>query len=168
MKQTLSILLITAILTSCGTSTGNNTVSDAKQVAAGIISMQPGGIATTAGGWTMTAKINGKSWSANSIVSPDMAGRIVGESNGETISLPYDRRGMVVGKTTKFSHNNAVDLFTNDEVALWGGYAGEMEITKVDADWAEGKFIVTGSTSSTDKTLEVTEGFFRISMVPQK
>jgi hypothetical protein len=102
------------------------------------------------------------------MISPEVAGRIFGENNGESISLPYDRRGMIAGKKMKFSQNNAVDLMTNDEVALWGGYSGEMEITKVDDEWAEGSFSVTGSTDTPDKLMVVTEGFFRVSLTKKQ
>ena len=169
MNQTLLILLMAVLLSSCGNSTQDKALSDAKQVASAIKEMQPGGIATTTGGWTMTAKIDGKNWSANSLMSPELAGRIVGDNNGVGMSLPYSRRNMVVGDKTKFSHNNAVDLFTKDDVVIRGGYNGEMEITKVDGEWAEGKFFFTGSTSNTaEKTIEVTDGFFRISTAPNK
>ena len=166
MKQTLMTLLVATVLLSCGNSTQNNAVSDAKKVEAGIKQMQPGGIPTTEGGWTMTAKFNGKAWSANSFMPLEASGRIVGDNDGVSISLPYDRREMTLGYKNKISHNNAVDIFTHDEVALWAGYEGGMEITKVDENWAEGKFFFTGS--SDDKTIEVTEGFFRISMAIKK
>jgi len=166
MKQSLIILIAAAMLTSCGNSPQNKAVSDAKKIEAGIKQMQPGGIPTKEGEWTMTANIHGKKWSASSIMSPDVAGRIVGDDNGEYISLPFDRRDMVVGNKIEFSHNNAVDLMTKDDVGLWGGYKGEMEITKVDNGWAEGKFFFTGS--SDDKTIEVTDGFFRISIEQKK
>jgi hypothetical protein len=169
MKQIISIFIIASMLSSCGNSAENKTVSDAKELASAIKEMQPGGIATTPGGWTMTAKFDGKDWSANSLMPPEAAGRIIGDNNGVSISLPYDRREMTVGYKNKISHNNAVDIFTKDEVAIWGGYAGEMEITKVDGDWVEGKFFVTGSTSSApDKKLEITDGFFRISLADKK
>jgi hypothetical protein len=41
-----------------------------------------------------------------------------------------------------------------------------MEITKVDDKWAEGTFSFTASGFQTDKTMQVTEGFFRISIIP--
>ncbi len=169
MIKIISIcILLVSVLTSCGNNEQTQAMEDGKKMVSALKEMQPGGIATSADGWTMTAKFNGKPWSANSLMSPEVAGRIVGENNGESISLPYDRRGMVVGKKTKFSQNNAVDLMTNDEVALWGGYAGEMEITKVDAGWAEGKFYVTGSSDSPTKQMEVTDGFFRISLIKKQ
>ncbi len=45
---------------------------------------------------------------------------------------------------------------------MWGGRTGEMEITKVKDDWAEGTFYFTATASGTNKKIEVTEGFFRI------
>lgn len=167
MKQIFSIFIITATMFSCGNSGGNSTVSDAKELASAIKQMQPGGIPTTAGGWTMTAKFDGKDWSANSLMPPETAGRIIGENDGVSISLPYDRREMTVGYKNKISRNNAVDIFTKDDTRIWGGYAGEMEITKAEGDWVEGKFFVTGS-SDTEKKLEITDGFFRISLSTKK
>ncbi|MCW3091466.1 MAG: hypothetical protein JWP81_2535 [Ferruginibacter sp.] len=166
MKHILPLLILTFMLYSCGNDNTDKAISDAKEVQSAIKQMQPGGIPTTAGGWTMTAKIKDKNWTANSIMPPEAAGRIVGDDNGVSISLPYDRRDMVPGKKTTFSHDNAVDLMTNDEVGLWGGYSGEMEVTKVDNEWAEGKFFFTGA--SDDKKIEVTEGVFRISMAMKK
>ena len=166
MKQILPSLMIAVVLIACGNSDKSKKVSDAKEVQSDLKKMQPGGIRTTEGGWTMKAKIGGKDWSATSIISPEAAGRIVGDNNGVSISLPYDIREMIVGYKNTFSHNNAVDLMTNDDVRLWGGYAGEMEITKVEGGWAEGKFFLTGSSDA--KTIEVTDGFFRISILKNK
>jgi hypothetical protein len=169
MKQVFSILITTMILSSCGNSAQDKAVSDAKEVASAIKQMQPGGIPTTAGGWTMTAKFDGKEWSASSLMPLEATGRIIGENNGVSISFPYDRREMTLGYKNTFSDHNAVDIFTKDEVALWGGYAGEMVITKVDGDWVEGKFNLTGTTSSDPgKKLEITDGFFRVSLAEKK
>jgi spermidine/putrescine-binding protein len=169
MKKIISTCILgISLLTSCGNNEQTKALEDGKKMAAALKEMRPGGIATSPAGWTMTAKFNGKPWSANSMISPEVAGRIFGENNGESISLPYDRRGMIAGKKMKFSQNNAVDLMTNDEVALWGGYSGEMEITKVDDEWAEGRFSVTGSTDTPDKLMVVTEGFFRVSLTKKQ
>ena len=151
MKQTLFILIMAGLLSSCNNGNPGNAVSDAIKVQSVIKKMQPGGIATTEVGWTMKAKIGAKNWVAGSIISPKPAGRIAGDNDGESVGLPYNRRAMVVGNKIIFSHDNAVDLFTHDDVGLWGGYAGEMEIIKVDGKWAEGKsfFIATGN--STDQ-----------------
>ena len=162
MQKTISLLFVLAFfLSSCG----NSAQTEAKQMEANIKAMRPGGIPTTEGGWTMTAKLDGKSWSASSIISPKAAGRICGDDGGESISLPYDRREMIVGKKIKISENNAVDLMAHDEVVIWAGYEGEIEITRADEEWAEGKFHFTASSSSTSKTIQVTDGMFRISMI---
>src|SRR5665647_2176572 len=95
MKQILLILITAAMLSSCGNSDQSKATKDAKEVQSTIKEMQPGGIPTKEGGWTMTAKINGKDWIANSIMPPDLAGRISGDNNGKSIGLPYDRRDMV-------------------------------------------------------------------------
>ena len=166
MKQFLLVLSVTGLLSSCG-SDQSKAVNDAKNIQAEIQKTKPGSVAATEDGWTMTAKINGKVWTATSMIPPDRAGRIFGENNGESISLPYyDRRSFLAEKKTKLG--KGVDMMLNDDVKLWGSKEGELEITKVDDKWAEGKFYFTASGFQTDKTMEVTDGFFRISMEKQQ
>ena len=164
MKKIIIILFGAAFIVSCNSKKNNSAVSDAKEVQKQLTEMRPGSIPTTDGGWTMTAKINGKPWKATSMYDPESAGRIVGDNNGEGFGLPFDRRDMVVGNKTTFSHDNAVDLstFEGENMEFWGGYKGEMEITKVDAKSAEGRFVVTGTMTDSDKKVEITDGFFRI------
>lgn len=163
MKQTFFILSIalSIIVLSCNNAQ-NDAVKQAQQVQSAIKENTPGSIPTSADGYSMKAKINGKDWVADAVMPPEAAGRIIGYYNGEWIGLPYDRRYLIVGKKITFGENNAVDLATNDDVGLWGGRKGEMGITKVDEKSAEGTFFFTASSSRTDKTLEVTDGFFRI------
>jgi len=164
MKKIILLFSITTMLFSCGSSDQTKTVNDVKQAQTVIEAMQSGHIPAKEGGWTMTAKMNGKEWVASSFMSPEVADRIIGYYKEESISFPYDRSDMAVGKKIKFGETHAVDLFTNDDVAIWGGRKGEMEITKVDNGWVEGKFFFTATAGSTDKTIEVTDGFFRISI----
>ena len=163
MKFSILSIIMLFLLSSCN-SQQTEAIKQAEVVKNAILQNRPGTMATKEGSWTMTARIDGKKWTATAIMPPEAAGRIVGYYQEEYIGLPYDRRSMVVGKKIKFQEGNAVDLATNDEIGLWGGRKGEMEITKVDGDWAEGKFYFTGSTSRSTKTIAVTEGFFRISM----
>lgn len=139
--------------------------SDAQNLATDIQSSvkenTPGSIKTSEDGYYMKATINGKDWAANEMMPPESPARIVGYNNKESISLPYDRRDMVVGNKTNFK-NSAVDMMLNDDVGIWGGHIGEMEITKVDAISAEGKFYFTAQGLQTDKKMEVTNGVFRI------
>lgn len=163
MKQSILILILAAMLSSYGFGQ-NNIVKQAKQVQSGIKDNIPGSVPVTSGGYMMSAKLNGKLWTATAMMSPELANRIVGYNNGENIGLPYDRRDMVAGNKIKFGENNGVDLFTNDDVGIWGGRKGEMEITKVKDGWAEGKFFFTASSQNSNKTIEVTDGLFRVSL----
>jgi hypothetical protein len=162
-KYLLIPCLVFFFLSSC-----NSQQSDARKTAADIkktlADNTPGSIPTKEGGPMMKATIAGKAWVADAMMPPEAAGRIIGFYNKESISLPYYRRDLVVGKKIKFSDHQAVDLFLNDEVGIWGGRQGEMEFTKVDANWAEGVFHVTGSTLDGSKTIAVTDGFFRIAV----
>ena len=164
MKPSMSLpaFAIAVLLSACGNSDQAKALAEAKQVQAALKELRPGTIATSAGGYEMKAKLKGKDWVAVSMMPQEAAGRIIGYKGGEYIGLPYDRRYLVVGKTIKFGDNQAVDLATDDDVGLWGGRKGEMQITKVDATSAEGSFYFTASTSNSAKTLEVTEGTFRI------
>ena len=169
MKKISSIFIMMAMLSSCGNNTQNKALSDAKETATAIKQMLPGGVAAATGSWTMTAKIGGQDWAATSLIPPERADKIFGDNNGENISLPYQRGGMVVGKKITFSKATAVDMIRHDEVSLWEGYAGEMEITKADGEWIEGTFHFTASAfGNADKTLEVTDGFFRVSIAQKR
>ena len=163
MKYAVLFIMMLFLLGSC-----NSQQTAAKQQAEAIknaiAKTRPGTVATKEGSWSMTATINGKKWIASSVMPPEAAGRIIGYYKEEYIGLPYDKRNMVAGKKIKFGEDNAVDLSTSDDIGLWGGRKGEMEITKVNDNWAEGKFYFTGSTSRSDKTVEVTDGFFRIQL----
>ena len=171
MKKTISILLLASMLYSCVNSTQNKTLDEAKQIAAGIQKIDPDGIPTTTDGWTMTAKINGRDWTASSIMPLEATGRIIGDNNGAGLGFPYDRREMEVGHKEIFGQHNVVQISTiNDgEKEYWDGVKGEMEITEVEADWIEGKFFVTGKMiSDSSRKVEITDGFFRISIAQEK
>lgn len=163
MKQTLFILGISLIITlpACKNKSQSDASKQAKQVQSAIKENIPGTVATTGDGYTMKAKLDGKDWTATSMMPPEAASRIIGYMNGEYIGLPYDRRYLAVDKKITFGEDNAVDLSTND-AGILGGRKGEMQITKIDENWAEGTFFFTASTSGSNKTVEVTDGFFRI------
>lgn len=127
-------------------------------------SLPQGAVAATASGFTMTAKINGKAIKAHAMMNPEKAGEIVGFYDGDKyIGLPYSKKNMIAGKKINFSNGNA-DLTTNDNVQVWNGRKGEMEITKVTGQWVEGRFFFTGYSYDNKKTIKVTDGFFRISL----
>jgi hypothetical protein len=126
--------------------------------------LPPSAIAVSTGGYTMTAKINGKDCTATFMMPADETGQIVGFYSGDKyIGLPYDKSFFAVGKKISFEDHHA-DLTTNDDVQVWSGRKGEMEITKVNGKWAEGKFSFTGYSYDNKKTILVTNGFFRIAI----
>ena len=139
----------------------------AKQIQQTANENSPGSVPVSAGGFYMKAKKDGKDWVATSM---DEMGedsyRIIGNYNGEYISLPYHRNDIEVGNETNFDHS-AVDLKLNDEEGLWAGLKGQMIITKVDETSAEGTFYFTASDISNTKTIEFTDGSFRI-LFPKK
>jgi hypothetical protein len=158
MKQTILILLMAVILSSCGNSDQSKAVDQAKDIQSAI---KPGTVATTADGYMMKAKIDGKEWVATSMMPPDAAGRIVGYYDNQYMGFPYSKSDMTAGKKIMFGEDNAVDLSLNNG-CLWKDIKGEMEITKADDNSAEGKFSFTTTCSSSGKTVEVTDGLFRI------
>jgi hypothetical protein len=115
---------------------------------------------STADGWTMTCLINGQPFKASSIIDPPDAGRITGQYKDGKIALPISSI-CEVGQKTDFS-NSAVDFSPVGSPDFWGGHSGEMEITKVGNGWVEGKFHFTAKLMNSDKTMEITSGFFRI------
>lgn len=131
---------------------------------ASLNDLPQGAVAAAPNSFTMTAKINGKACKAYAMMPPDKAEQIVGFYEGDKyIGLPYNKKNMVAGKKIDFSNENA-DLTTNDNVQVWSGRKGEMVITKVTGQWVEGKFFFTGYSYDNKKTIEVSEGFFRIQL----
>lgn len=162
MKLSLLLIIIICALSACKNQQQKDAEKLMEQIQTTVKQNTPGTIATTNDGYMMKAKLDGKDWEAGSMMPPDAAGRIIGYNDGEYIGLSYERRELVVGKKIVFSENDAADLATNDDIGMWSGKKGEMEITKVDDNWAEGKFFFTGSSSRSSETIEVTDGFFRI------
>jgi hypothetical protein len=127
-----------------------------------IEAARPGTVPAKESGWTMTAKINGKAWSASSLMPPEAAGRIIGYYKDAYIGLPYYRKQ---GEKTTFGESNAVDLSVSNDDNFYGGRTGSMEITKVNGGWIEGIFHFTATGKGSAKTFKVTDGFFRISLI---
>ncbi|GAA4751021.1 hypothetical protein [Flavisolibacter ginsenosidimutans] len=160
-KYSLLVIAFTIVFASCKSKAENDAVQTANEIQATVKQNTPGTVPTTSEGFMMKAKINGKDWEATAMMPPERPSRIIGYDNNDYISFPYDRRDMVVGEKTKLGENHAgVDVFMMDNI--WGAKKGEMEITKVDEKSAEGKFSFTATGLDSDKTLEVTDGFFRI------
>jgi hypothetical protein len=167
LKSVLPLIIVFIIINgSCKSKAESDAVQQAKDIQKMVKENSPGTIATTADGYTMIATVDGKEWKATAMYPPDVAGQVVGENNGESISLPYyDRKNflqMKIDKRKLGDGGSAVDMRLNDKIALYSAVKGEMEVTKVDEKSAEGKFFFTAKGFQSDKTIEVTNGFFRI------
>ncbi len=112
-------------------------------------------------GREMTATVNGKQWTAISMMPPETAGRIVGHNGKEYIGLPYNKSYLQAGKKIMLGEDEAADIFFTG-VGLATTNSGEMEITKVDGHVAEGRFYFTCTENSSGKKIEITNGFFKI------
>ena len=158
MKQLSLFLFMVMFLFSCGSKSQNKAEEKAAQLQSAI---NPDAIATASGGYTMTAKINGKDWEASHMMPPDITGRIVGYYQKEYIGLPYKKEYLQAGKKIALGEDEAVDIFITG-VGLATTKTGETEIIKVDEHSAEGKFYFTCIENESGKKIEITNGFFRI------
>ncbi|MEO6819392.1 MAG: hypothetical protein ABI266_01250 [Ginsengibacter sp.] len=158
LASIMSILVISSF--SCNSQ--NKTVAE-KQAGdiQKMVKANSPGYMSTSNEYYMKAKINGKEWVADEIMASDNAGRMIGKKNGELIGFPFELRYTKTGAKTNFK-DDAVDIFMNDDVKIWGGHIGEMVFTAVGDNYAEGKFYLTGTSSDSNKQLAITEGVFRI------
>jgi hypothetical protein len=157
MKLIFPLLIATALY-SCGNTTQSKALEQANETQQAV---QPGTIATSRGGYTMKATIDGKAWTASSMMPPDRAGRIVGYYNSQYIGLPYSKADMVPGKKIALGEDNAADLSLNNG-CLYKDLKGVINITKADATGVEGTFAFTTVCGATNKAVDVRDGFFRI------
>jgi hypothetical protein len=161
MKKVIILLFITPLFTSC--SSQKNPLNKAKEVQNATAQTRPGTVPSKVGSWMMTAIVNGVPWKATSLMPPEIGSRIVGYYNNEYIGLPYNKQDMKTGKKIALGPDEAADIsFTGIELATTKN--GEMEITKSDEKWVEGKFYFSCSINGTTTVLKVTDGFFRISL----
>jgi hypothetical protein len=159
MKTLITLLVATLAITAC------NGQSSAVKDQAGVYKKfdemkKKHTYPTSEDGWTMTCLVDGQPWKAAEIFDPAGYGRIVGNYKESKIGLP-DRAVYKLGYKLNFEHS-AVDFDPLGSTGLWGGNSGEMEITKVGSDWVEGKFHFTATLMNSSKTMEITNGFFRI------
>ena len=119
-------------------------------------------IPTTEGGWTMTATVDGKPWEAATVIPPAQAGRVIGSYKDGYINLPYWKQWKA-GKQYNISETSAALFMAVGKPVLWTGRIGQIQVTKLTDAWLEGTFYFTATTTGSDKKVEVTNGFFRVS-----
>jgi hypothetical protein len=137
---------------------------------------KPGSIPTSANGYYMKCKVDGKDWEAVSMMPVSVANRVIGNmADGGYIGIgSLDGKEQPEAIFTIGDGNGADVYFPNDKtlidkdgnVILMDKSAGKIKITKVDGGWMEGRFYFTKSSSTNDKKIVVTDGVFRVNWQP--
>lgn len=180
MKKMIPYITITtAIFFNACNSKGQTEAQKEAQKTADAIKKtmgKPDMVAASANGYFMKATIDGKQWEAVYMYpteNPNSAGSIYGE-RGEpftkgsiSIGIPVKtiRRWLEVGKKYQFGESRAVDFYIGEDT--YGGYTGELTITKVDDKWVEGTFYFTATSSSAPGRHEITNGSFRVAITKE-
>lgn len=161
----LPLLFFVTILSSCNGQ--SSAYSKAKETEKAIKDApRPGTVPTSNGGWTLTAKVDGKPWTASSIMPPAKAGSIVGYIGEQSyLGVPsFDKRYAKVGKKKVIGDSHSADMWFKGDETFYNKHEGTIEITKVNGDWVEGTFSFTGTSDNTGKKMVVSDGFFRVQL----
>jgi hypothetical protein len=155
---------------SCNNGAQSEAVKQAEAIQKAVKENTPGAIATSGNGYYMKANIDGKAWSASFMIPDDNASSsykmIHGENGGDNIHFQIWKRGIEIGKKILFDENHAADLTLESFDGFLAGKSGEIVIVKMDDQWMQGTFKFTATASSSDKKVEVTNGEFRVPLVP--
>jgi hypothetical protein len=164
MRTQIIALFTTVMITSCNGQ--SSAINDQKKIYKALDEMVARGmVATTEGGYTMTATVDGKPWKAQAMYPVAMSGTIHGNYAESTIELPYGD-AFKAGDKTDFKNNHHGPIFAPPgEFDLYSVHSGQMEITKKTSEWLEGTFSFTATLQSDPKKkMEITNGFFRVGM----
>ena len=165
MKPNLLILSLafSINLISCS-SAQNDAVKQAEQIQKTVKANTPGTVPTSESGYYMKAKINGKDWVAKDMLpnNNEDTRPIFGEADGEKISFTIWMQHPKEGRKETFKEGNVAELEGFEDIAVCDAKKGEAIVTKIDDHVIEGTFFMTGTSHESAKTIEVTDGFFRI------
>lgn len=163
MQKVTFLVLLSIVLCSFGNN-GQSIVAEQPVKNQNILQQnRQSNVPTTPNGYTMRAKVNGKSWIAQSMMPPAYAGyHTIGYYKDEYISIPYSKTFLRTGKKIVFKQGEVAEVLFHNGCEWKENAKGEMTITKVDNNWAEGTFSFTTSCKNSDKNLQITDGFFRI------
>lgn len=161
MKSILSAAVLMFFIVSCQSQP--SAYKEAVKTKNAIEAMRPGFIATSAGGFTMTAKVDGQSWKATSMAPVESSGRIAGYTGKQYISLPrFERKFLRIGQKEVFGETNVAELAIGEDPVYCSALSGEVEITKIEGSWIEAKFFVTAKINGSSKTIVIKDGFVRV------
>ena len=173
MKQALIFCVVIAVMGgSC-----NTAQSDAQKqsdlIEKTMKENSPGAVATSESGSYLNAKVDGTEWAAASMVPNNDASSntmlVRGEKGEDMIQFQLWKPSLVVDKKKSFTNESPAGIYMESNNGLLSGNTGEIEITKMDAEWVEGVFhfsatgvVYDAAGNTTPKTVEVTDGRFRI------
>lgn len=164
MNHTVLILLLAfiSLLVACQNTPQQKARQNANAIQEAMKKYGPPEVATSAGGYMMKAVIDGKPWTAKSMmeINPSNNEYIHGDDGNTQISFYIDRDHISVNKPRKFYTGHSADLSSGDN--LMSAKSGEWIITKADDKVIEGTFHFSASSAATGKKSEVTKGSFRI------
>ena len=133
-----------------------------------IKSNSPGSIPTSATGYSMKAKIDGKDWTAVSMMPVEGIDRVIGYiGDGGYIGLGVSKR-VHAGQVLHIGDGNAADLYIVGGQDLLDKTKGLINITQQDGQWLEGTFSFTAASSQSSKVITVTDGVFRLPLTAAK
>lgn len=122
---------------------------------------------TSKDGLYTEAKVDGKEWKADwMFVDPDPDNSInvnAHKEDGAVISFYIGKSVIKEKKNKNFSEVNPVQMVDGKGNILTGN-EGEYQITNVTDKWIEGNFHFTAKDVSSGKTIQVSDGFFRVGM----
>lgn len=167
MKQlvfSLVLAITSTLFFSCGNSNQSKAVDLANQIQTAVKKNTPGTVPTSESGYYMKAKINGKDWVAKDMLpnNNEDTRPIFGEADGQKISFTIWMQRPKVGRKEIFKEGNVAELMGFEDVATCDVKKGEAIVTKIDDNAIEGTFFMTCSSQKPSKTIEVTDGFFRL------
>lgn len=176
MKQFLILSVAIAIISTSCDSVQSDAQKQADLIEKTVKKNSPGAVTTDESGSNMKAKVDGREWAATAMIphNGERSNTIMvrGERGEDMIQFQLYKPGLIAGKKKPFGDGNSAGIYIKSNPALLSGNAGEVEITKVDGEWIEGIFHFTATGVSYDatgsaskKTIEVTDGRFRVAMV---
>lgn len=121
----------------------------------------PGQVATSEGGYAMTATIDGKPWNASSMMEINRSNEHYIQGSGDDAKLGFyvDTDHPYLGHERKLGEGHSADLMVGDR--SWHAIDGGYTIDKADATLIEGRFHFTARAFRSTDTMEVTDGVFR-------
>lgn len=172
----LALLLLIACNSNGQTAAQKEAKKTADEIQKTMNANGPKMVATSTAGYYMKAVIDGKPWEAIRMY-PTESAQSVGSIFGETgeylkpgsiaIGIPVKtiKRFLYTGKKYEFKEGRAVDFILDENT--FGGYKGELTITKIDDNWVEGTFFFSATSTSAPGKHEITNGVFRVAITKE-